>query len=94
MKLREIGLLREEALLEQSPHLNLVYEHDLLRPESHQDTLGRVFDYLGLPSVPVRTTLVRTRSSSLRDFVYNYEEVESAVIDMGYGRFLDDSRYD
>ena len=90
---REKYAAQEQDLLAGLPHLTIVYEKDLLHAAHHQATLDRVFDYLGVPSVPVKTTLVRTSRNKLADIVSNYEEVVRFISQTKYAKFLDDPHY-
>lgn len=70
---------RETEALGEIPHLTITYEEDLLRPEAHQATSDRVFELLGLPSVPVGAPLVRTSRDRISDYIENYDELVEAV---------------
>ncbi len=88
VRLAEIAEQRDELYLDRLPHLDIVYEDDLLDRRTHQTTLDTIFEYLGLPPAPVSSKSVRTSSGSWRDMIANHEELETAVINAGYGRFL------
>ena len=90
MNIREMYLAQEEEILKNLPHINIVFEDDLLRAENHQRTLDKIFDYLDLPSVPVKTIFVRAASKRLSDSVQNYEEVVRAISQTKYAKFLED----
>jgi hypothetical protein len=62
-----------------TPVLNLVYEDDLLDPESQQRTADRVCDYLGLPSARVQTDLVKIAPRSVADQLENFDEVAALL---------------
>lgn len=87
---REMYLAQEEEILKNLPHITIVFEDDLLRAENHQRTLDKILDYLGLPSVPVKTIFVRAASKRLSDSVQNYEEVVGAISQTKYAKFLED----
>ena len=53
----------------------VIYESDLLNEEKWQDTLIKVFKYLGVSPVAVETKLKTTDSRSLSDRVENYNEL-------------------
>ena len=90
---RERYAAQEEEVLAGLPHLTIVYEKDLLNAKQHQATLDRVFDYLGVPSVPVKTTLVRTSGNNLGDIVSNYEEIVRFISQTKYAKFIDEPYY-
>lgn len=91
MKIRERSLKDEEKALAGLPHLALVYEDHLLKSEHHQLTLDGIFEWLGVPSAPVGTNLVKITPEKLSDFIENYDEFIKAVNDAGYARFLDEA---
>lgn len=84
----ERQLIEEKKLLKKLPHIMLIYEDDLLTAEEHQKSLDRIFDYLGLNTVPVKTTLVKTSSDNMSNFIQNYNEVVSVVNKTKYSQFL------
>lgn len=89
MNKRGMYLAQEEEILKNLPHITIVFENDLLRAENHQRTLDKILDYLGLPSVPVKTIFVRAASKRLSDSVQNYEEVVRAISQTKYAKFLE-----
>jgi len=80
----------EKDLLTDLPHLPLVYESDLLNPENHQTTLNRIFDYLGIDSVSVKTHFKRTTALPLSDYIQNYDEIVHRIHQTPYAEFLAD----
>lgn len=78
----------ERAALADVPHLAVSYESDLLRPECHQRTADRLFDYLGLRPVPVSTTLRKIADGSLSTVVANAPQVTAAVRASRYADLL------
>lgn len=89
MNKREMYFAQEEEILKNLPHITIVFEDDLLRAENHQRSLDKILDYLGLPSVPVKTIFVRAASKRLSDSVQNYEEVVRAISQTKYAKFLE-----
>jgi len=85
----ESNAVKEEEVMDGIPHLNLVYESDLLDRKQHQITCNNVFNYLGLPSAPVETEMKRTSSDKLSDYIGNYEEVAKIIRKTNYVRYLD-----
>jgi hypothetical protein len=86
---RERHLKRERSILQKMAHLTLVYEDDLLDTSCHQDALDRVFEYLGVSAVPVRTEQVRITTDRLSGFVQNHQEVVEAVGKTEHARYLE-----
>jgi LPS sulfotransferase NodH len=83
---REVAV--EEAALARVPHLRLSYEEDLVREDTRQPTMNRVFDYLDLPPATVSTKYVRLSSDRFEDFVENYDEMAAALAGTQYEPFL------
>lgn len=79
MRRMDTHLAGERAALVGLPHLALCYEDDLLRAETFQATLDRVFDFLGVPRAPVSTEYLRTGTDRLTDLVANLDEVQQAL---------------
>lgn len=71
------------------PHLAVSYEEALLQQDRHQATADRIFEYLGLPSALVETRLKKLTSNDLSRIVSNLDEVEAALRDTRFGRFLE-----
>ena len=88
MREREAYLAQEKQILENLPHVTVVYEDELLNAENHQSASDKVFDFLGVPCVPVETQFIRITSSRLADFIENYDQVVQAVSEAGYAEFL------
>lgn len=80
---------REMELLEGEDYLYINYEKDLYSGENHQKTADRVFEYLGVESVPVTTKFHKTTPEDPSDFIENYEEVYTTIKNSEYARFLD-----
>jgi hypothetical protein len=84
MRVMDARLREERAALAGLPHLALAYEDNLLRPEQHQTTLDRVFDFLGVERAPVTTRYGRIGTDGLADQVANLDEIYQAVRATGY----------
>lgn len=80
----------ENNILKQIPHLTITYEDDLLRAGQHQKTADRLFEYLGIESIPVTTKYKRTTTEKLSDFIENYDEIVSVLRKTKYAKFLDE----
>ncbi|MGB3510836.1 MAG: hypothetical protein WBA93_16715 [Microcoleaceae cyanobacterium] len=87
---RDIYRLKEEEILENLEHITVVYEEDLLLAKNHQGTSDRIFNYLGLESVSVKTKLVKITSDRLSDVIENYDELVEKVSKTKYAKFLID----
>ena len=56
-------------------HLSLVHEDDLLINQSHQKGLDRVFDFFGIPSVPVSAKMLKVTATDLSEIKFNYNDL-------------------
>lgn len=81
---------KERKILEDADYLFVSYEDDLLSPQNHQETSNKVFQYLGVNTVPVETNFFKTTSSKLSDFIENHEEVIDVFRQTKYADLLDD----
>jgi hypothetical protein len=72
-------LARERAALRDLPHVEVVYEDDLLRAERHQLTADRLFAFLGVAPAPVSTDFRKVTPSDLPSLIENWAEVRRAI---------------
>jgi LPS sulfotransferase NodH len=87
---REARLEDEAEVLQHLPHATVVYEEDLLRAEHHQTAADRLFDYLGVPPIPVRTDRVRTSVDRLSNMIENFDQVSEGIGRTKYAYLLDE----
>ena len=73
-----------------NPHLELIYEDDLLDNASHQGTVNRVCDYIGIPRANVEANLVRIMPGDFSSYIENAEEIKETVGKTKYVRFLEE----
>ncbi|MCB0473734.1 MAG: sulfotransferase domain-containing protein [Flavobacteriaceae bacterium] len=86
MRSRMQQLEDEERFLKDISYLELNYEKDLLtNPQVGAD---KAFTFLGLPSVTVHTNLVKVVNTNLEEFLENYGEVELALKDTVFEKYL------
>jgi len=88
LEAKQIALSEEKRLLQQLPHIEVVYEYDLLNPEKHQETANRIFAYLSLSSAKVETKLERTPFQNLAKIISNFDEVTEALKNTKYYHFI------
>jgi LPS sulfotransferase NodH len=79
----------DQAALVGIPHMALEYEKDLLSSETHQDTMDKVFDFIGVRREAIATNLIRTSSDDLEDMIENYDELVGQLKRHSYDHFLD-----
>lgn len=78
----------EDEAIASLKYLPITYETDLLEPERHQFTANNVFRYLNLPSVTVKTDLIKLSDNTLLNNIENFKEVEACLREDGYSEFL------
>jgi LPS sulfotransferase NodH len=78
----------EERAIAGLPHIEVIYENDLLHSSCHQHTADRIASFLNIPAKKVDTAFRRITSDTLQDFVLNYEEVEQYIAQTKYESFL------
>lgn len=87
----ENSTLQDKEMLATLPYyLEVIYEDDLLNSEQHQKTADRVFEYLGIDSVPVKAKLIKASTDRLSDSIENYDEIVSSISKTKYAKFLDE----
>ncbi|MGR3303164.1 MAG: hypothetical protein ACUZ8I_11750 [Candidatus Scalindua sp.] len=87
---RECFLMQEKEVLKHVPHITINYEDHLMHYDNQQNTLNRVFDFLNVPSVSVKTNLVKITSSNLSNVILNYNEVKHVIAKTKYVNCFDD----
>ncbi|HEY1523462.1 MAG TPA: hypothetical protein VGF70_10665 [Solirubrobacteraceae bacterium] len=70
------------------PALELVYEDDLATESAQARTVDRICEYLGLPTAPVQTELVKLGPHSAEEQVINFNEVAALLAATPYANFL------
>lgn len=81
----------EHQIINDLPHLPLIYEDNLLTPELQQKTANQVFNLLDIPTESVTTNFVKLMSSDLSNSIENYEELSAKIKQTRYARFLEDN---
>lgn len=79
---------KEEENLKHISHLTLIYENDIEDNSRHQETADKVFSFLGLESVRVKTDFKRIIPDKLEDTILNYDEVYNFFKDTEYFKYL------
>lgn len=65
----------ERRIMAQMPHLHVSYDYDLDDRGTHQATVDRICDFVGVPSSRVETRLSKRREGHRRDRFSNYDEL-------------------
>ena len=64
------------------------YEHDLLNPNMHQETLNRIFRFLEIPSGRICTNFNKISTGDLSCDIKNFDEVKEYLNSSEYAHFL------
>lgn len=79
----------EENILKDLDYLEIVYEDDLEKNETQQQTVNRILDYLGLERRKVSTEYKKVNTRPLSDLISNYDEFVERMEQEGWEAFLD-----
>jgi len=79
--------VQEQAIFD-IPHLEVIYEDDLVDPSRHQETVKRISNYLGIHNELVQTKWVKY-SDDLSQTITNVDEIKSFIQNTKYSEFLD-----
>lgn len=85
--------LEANAILHNLPHLSLVYEDDLMDPNSYLTTAQKLSDYLDIPNLQPASSALKLVHQRITDIVENYEEIHSGIEASDYAYLLTDSRH-
>ena len=80
------GLL--DRISNELPHLEIVYEDDLMNATHHEDTVNRISDYLSIPRATTHTKLIKF-TDDISHFISNAAEIKTFVYGTKYAKYLD-----
>jgi hypothetical protein len=80
---------QQRAILGDLPHLDIVYEKDLVVSEQHQNTIDRISGFLGLSRSQVHSDLIRVTTEDVSGFVENATELETMISISPYAKYLE-----
>ena len=81
------------AILHEVPHLSLTYEDDLVDPNSHAATAGRLSEFLEIPAIKPVGSPLKLVHQQLADIVDNYDELRAGLKASDYAYLLTNSRH-
>ena len=85
----ESELLQQQNILKTQPHLGLVYEVDYLDSDKHQSVCDKAFEYLGMDSCEVSSTMKKQGARVVSDRVENWEELRTVLEQTRFRKFLE-----
>ena len=80
--------IESQILMENIPHLPLIYEHDLLSSNCHQKTAQKVCDHLGVKAFYCETNMRRVSADKLSDDIDNFDEVVRFLKSSPYAHYV------
>lgn len=89
LHVRERFWREAEEAIDGRDFLRIVYEHDLMDHAVRQKSMDRVFEYLGVESVSVGTSLEQINTKRLSDLITNYDELKRALEGSDFERWLE-----
>ncbi|MGB3786761.1 MAG: hypothetical protein WA949_02035 [Phormidesmis sp.] len=85
--------IEAQAILHGIPYLELVYEDDLMNPNTYAATAERLTNFLEIPAIQPVGSPLKLVHQRLADIVTNYDEVRQAIEASDYTYLLSDSRH-
>lgn len=85
--------IEAQAILHGIPHLTLIYEDDLMNPNTYSATAQRLSEFLEIPLLKPISSPLKLVHQQLSDIVANYDEMHRAVEASDYAYLLSDSRH-
>ena len=85
---RAARYLKQNEMMAQFPHLDIIFEDDLSQSEQHQQTIDKICNYLDISPAPVATKLIKT-PREIKDLLQNYEEITAFLKNTKYADLLD-----
>jgi len=85
---REKYTEQEYEALKKVKYLHITYEDDLLDSQKHQQTADKIFNYIGVPSVPVSSKFKKINNKPKNELIKNWEELETKLKMSKYAKYL------
>ncbi|MEM9149823.1 MAG: hypothetical protein AAGB19_05155 [Cyanobacteria bacterium P01_F01_bin.3] len=85
--------IEADAIMHDIPHLDLVYEEDLMDPNTYPETAQKLSDFLAIPDIKPTGSGLKLVHQKLTNIVENYKEVLEGVENSDYAYLLTDSRH-
>lgn len=85
--------LEARAMLHELPHLSLVYEDDLIDPNSHKNTARKLSTFLEIQNIQPTNIKLKLVRQQLSDIVENHSEVYEGIANSEYAYLLTDNRH-
>jgi LPS sulfotransferase NodH len=81
----------EDRIMSLIPHLEIIYERDLLKGEKHQSTIDTICEFLGIEKADCQSSnLVKANPDNIRDLVDNFSELIKTIQNSKYSHYLDE----
>jgi len=92
LKIRTKWRTKEFDLIKLYEHLSINYERDLKDSNNWQATADKIFNYLGLESHPVTSTMKTTYQKPYSELIENYDELTGLVKNSEFAYLLPQNR--
>lgn len=79
----------EKKALANVEYHEVVYEEDLEKSDTHQNTVDRILTYLSLDNRKATTEYRKINTQSPKDLIVNYDEFVDCVVKQGWQEFLE-----
>lgn len=78
----------EKKALANINYHEVIYERDLEKTKSHQNTINRILHYLSLKPAQAKTTYKKITTQSLQDMILNYDEFIELLKKHGWENYI------
>ncbi len=90
LEIRTNWKIEENKLIEPYDHISINYEKDLKNSNNWQTTADKIFDFLGIESHPVTSTIKPTYQKPYSELIENYHELTELVKNCEYAYLIND----
>ncbi|MEM6598750.1 MAG: hypothetical protein AAF635_11435 [Cyanobacteria bacterium P01_C01_bin.69] len=85
--------IEADAVVHDIPRLDLVYEEDLMDPNTYPNTTKKLSDFLEISDIKPAGSSLKLVHQKLTNIIENYEEVRKGIEDSDYAYLLTNSRH-
>ncbi|MEX0601485.1 MAG: hypothetical protein WD205_12620, partial [Rhodothermales bacterium] len=82
----------ERHILADIPHISVTYEDDLEDDTSHQATVDRICEHIGISSNSVQCEYKKLTPKSSLDLLINYDDVQSFLAKTPFAEYVSSGR--
>ncbi len=93
LKYLDYQRIEADAITHDIPRLDLIYEEDLMDPNSYRETAQKLSDFLEIPEIESVGSPLKLVHQKLTDIIENYDEVREGIEGSDYAYLLTNSRH-